>query len=114
MKDNNMKDNNRNLIFAAVVILSFIFGMCTHRYLSNFFKGNPITDEAARSYLFYMRTTKRLVEDGELEKLKVYVNEAYAIREHLFAGMSDPVAFEFFFKWENDEETAKDNGGRNW
>ncbi len=106
---NNMKDNNRNLIFVAVVILSFIFGVYAHRWFSNFFKGNPITDEAARSYLFYMRTTKRLVDDGEIEKLKVYVNDAYAIREHLFSGVSDSVAFEFFFKWENDEEMAKDN-----
>ena len=98
---------HKNLILAAVVILSFIFGVYAHRCFSNFFKGNPITDEAARSYLFYMRTTKKLIVDGEIEKLKAYVNEAYAIREHLFTGVSDPVAFEFFFRWENDGEMGK-------
>lgn len=102
-----MEKNKRNIILVLFLVLSFCLGWYAHGRLCSFFKGHPVTDEASRSYLFYMRTTKRLVEAGEVDKLKAYVNEAYAIKEHLFLGMADPVAFEFFFRWENHEEMEK-------
>lgn len=95
------------LICNVALAVFFLGGVMFGRWLDSRFKGFPTTDETARSYLFYMSMLKDLNSLNDAALMDAFVNDSLRIKENLFRGTSDPVAFEFFFKWEESIQARK-------
>ena len=96
------------LICNIALAVFFLGGVMFGRWLDSRFKGYPTTDETARSYLFYMSILKDLNSLNDATLVDAFVNDSLKIKENLFKGTSDPVAFEFFFKWEESIQARKE------